>query len=201
MPAMYGGVDFEGLPTRDQQGALRAVIETPRGSVAKLKYDPDLGVFRLERPLAVGIAYPYDWGFFPSTRAADGDPLDVMVVHDATSHPGLVIPCRPLGVLQVTQKRKVGAGRERNDRILAVPVREYRRASEAILAPRLRRELEQFFRCAVLLEGKAIRFEGWAGPDKADALIRAAESAYRNRETPPKQARRPVASARARGRT
>src|SRR5262249_40606231 len=133
MPATYGGVDFEGLPTRDQQGALRAVIETPRGSIDKIKYDPDLGVFRLERPLPGGIAYPYDWGFFPSTRAADGDPLDVMVVHDATSHPGLVIPCHPLGVLQVTQKRKVGAGRERNDRIVAVPVREYRRAPEAIL--------------------------------------------------------------------
>jgi len=59
----------------------------------------------------------------PSTKGADGDPLDIMVIHDATTFPGIVLTCRIIGVLQIEQKgkRKV----ERNDRLLAVPRRSH----------------------------------------------------------------------------
>jgi inorganic pyrophosphatase len=77
-----------------------------------------------------GLTYPYDWGFIPSTRAEDGDPLDILVIHDAGTYPGLVLRCRPIGVLEVLQVSKgendlqVSKGEnERNDRIFAVPDR------------------------------------------------------------------------------
>jgi inorganic pyrophosphatase len=44
----------------------------------KLSYDPDLEVFTVTRALAVGITYPFDWGFIPGTIAEDGDPLDAL---------------------------------------------------------------------------------------------------------------------------
>ena len=53
-----------------------------------------------------GLTYPYDWGFIPSTEAEDGDPLDVLVIHDAQTYPGVVLRCRPVGILEVEQSPK-----------------------------------------------------------------------------------------------
>src|SRR5262249_26283735 len=48
-------------------GSVQVVVESPRGSGLKLKYDPGHAVFTLSRPLMSGLTYPYDWGFVPST--------------------------------------------------------------------------------------------------------------------------------------
>jgi inorganic pyrophosphatase len=113
--------NFLKLPTWDDDGHIHTVVETPRGSTCKLDFDPDLGVFTLAKPLMAGLSYPFDWGFIPSTKAPDGDPLDVLIIHDARTYPGVVLKCRPVGVLEVEQTS--GAKRERNDRIFAVPDR------------------------------------------------------------------------------
>jgi hypothetical protein len=68
------------IPTWADEQYIYAVVETPRGSTCKLDFDPALRLFTLAKPLMAGLAYPYDWGFIPSTKAEDGDPLDVLVV-------------------------------------------------------------------------------------------------------------------------
>jgi inorganic pyrophosphatase len=92
--------DFLSLPSYAKDGSLHVVVESPRGSQVKVKYEPELGAFTLSRPLVLGLRYPYDWGFVPGTRADDGDPLDAMLLFDLPTYPGLVIPCRPIGVLE-----------------------------------------------------------------------------------------------------
>jgi inorganic pyrophosphatase len=94
------------LPPFSDNGDIRVVIEIPRGSRAKLDYDPKLQTFTLSKSLLVGLTYPHDWGFVPSTKAEDGDPLDIMVIHDAATFPGLVLTCRVIGVLQIEQRSK-----------------------------------------------------------------------------------------------
>jgi inorganic pyrophosphatase len=111
------------LPTFNDNGDLEVVIETPRGSRAKFAYDPQSRTFTLAKSLLIGLTYPYDWGFVPSTKADDGDPLDIMVIHDAATFPGLVLTCRIIGILQIEQKSK--GKTERNDRVFAVPRRSH----------------------------------------------------------------------------
>src|SRR5689334_11605173 len=60
-------------------GALRVVVDTPKGNRNKYKWDEDLGLFRLTKILPPGFAFPWNYGFLPRTRSEDGDPLDAIV--------------------------------------------------------------------------------------------------------------------------
>jgi len=162
------------LPASSTDGLLNVVVEAPAGSTNKIKWEPELGSFALSRPLPLGMAYPHDWGFVPGTRAADGDPVDAMVLSEGTTYPGLVIACRPIGVLRLEQNRKQGGGRERNDRILAVAASAARHPlrSAAELPPHLREELERFFVNIVFFEDKAPALLGWGDAGEAWQLVR-----------------------------
>ncbi|QSQ11133.1 inorganic diphosphatase [Myxococcus landrumensis] len=170
--------DFSRLPTRGLRGAFHVVVESPRGSTVKLKYDAPLGAFSLSRPMPRGMRYPFDWGFIPSTKGPDGDPLDAMVLWDEATWPGVVLPCRALGVLQVDQKRSGGKPdeRERNDRILAVPMvaprYEFLRTYEDV-SQLEREELAYFFLAAVHFENKDARILGWEGPEAVETMLAA----------------------------
>jgi inorganic pyrophosphatase len=164
------------LPSFANDGSVHVVVETPRGSTTKLKYDEKLGVMTLSRPLTLGLIYPYDWGFVPSTHAPDGDPLDAIVMWEGVSYPGIVLPCRPIGVLQVEQANRQTRAQERNDRIVTIPIPAPRADSLRTvfdLNERIRLELEQFFLAAVAFERKDLKILDWAGPDDAMALVRA----------------------------
>jgi inorganic pyrophosphatase len=161
------------LPTWADKARVFAVIETPRGSSCKLEFDPKLRAFTLAKPLMVGLTYPYDWGFIPSTKADDGDPLDVLVIHDSATYPGLVLRCKPIGILKVVQKS--GGKKERNDRIFVVPDRSpFEGDLQDIrhLPSRAVEELEQFFRATNALEEKKLDFLGWRGPAHAVKMIK-----------------------------
>jgi inorganic pyrophosphatase len=165
-------VAINDLPS-SKDGLLHVIIESPAGSTAKLKWEPELQVFALSRPLPLGLSYPHDWGFVPGTRAADGDPLDALVLSEGTSFPGLLIRCRPLGVVLLEQNRKSGKGRERNDRVIAVadpaPRRQLR--SHDDLSARVQAEIEQFFLNVTFFEDKGAKVLGWGGPDEAWQLV------------------------------
>ena len=81
---------------------------------------------------------------------------------------------RCIGVLRVEQKNLETGARERNDRVMTVPVKAHHFDRDT-LNPRLRAELEQFFLAAVAFEGKDVRLLGWGDADEADAVVRAAE--------------------------
>jgi inorganic pyrophosphatase len=157
--------DLSRLPTRAEDGAIHVVIETPRGMTAKLKFEPKLGAFAFSRNLRPGLRYPHDWGFVPGTLGPDGDPLDAMILYDATGFPGLVVPCRAVAVLEVEQEER--GWRFRNDRVLFVPAK----AEDPALGEAEKRGLERFFCDAVAGTEKVLHILGWRGADAAAAEV------------------------------
>lgn len=168
------------LPSFTDDGDVYVVVETPRGSRAKFDYDPKLKAFTLSKSLLTGLSYPHDWGFIPSTEADDGDPIDVMVVHDATTFPGTVLTCRVIGILQIEQKSK--GKRERNDRVFGVPKDSH--SEQALkdvrdLSKPIQQELERFFKATDELEDKKLEIIGWKGPKVAVEAIKGAGKAFK----------------------
>jgi inorganic pyrophosphatase len=167
-------VNLTKLPTfKDREkNILRCVVETPAGSSCKLDYDPETKAFELAHDLIKGLTYPYDFGFLPSTLGEDGDPLDVMLIHDATTVPGLLVPAKLIGVLELIQNEDGKA--IRNDRVFAVPIKSHREddiRDVDDLSKRTRRELEKFFIATDELEDKKLEILGWKGPKAAEKLV------------------------------
>jgi inorganic pyrophosphatase len=164
---------LEELASWSADGVLHVVVETPRGSGVKLKFDPELGAMTLSRPLPLGVVYPFDFGFVPRTLGEDGDPLDAAVLLDVGTFPGVVLKCRPIGIVRASQKSADGR-RVRNDRLITVADGDRRRAGmlEARdLGPRARDELEQFLFASVALEGKELALLGWGDAAEARAAV------------------------------
>jgi inorganic pyrophosphatase len=177
--------DLTRVPLRGKDGAFHVVVESPRGSTVKLKYEPKLGAFTVSKPLVHGLRYPFDWGFVPSTLAPDGDPLDVLVYWDDITHPGVVLPCRALGVLKVDEKKKRGGGRQRNDRLLVVPIiasRAENLQDIKDLSRRERDELAHFFTAAVAFTDKDVRVLGWEGAASAERMVEEAAAEFEKKE-------------------
>ena len=111
--------NFINLPPFAEDGDVHVVVETPRGSRAKFAYDPKLETFILSKSLLTGLTYPHDWGFVPSTKADDGDPLDILVLMEASVIPGCVVRARLVGAIEAEQKGKSESW-IRNDRLIAI---------------------------------------------------------------------------------
>lgn len=168
------------LPLHDSDGNFRVVVETPRGSAVKLKYDDQLGIFEWSRCLSHGVCYPYDYGFLPQTITGDRDAVDALVVVEATSCPGAVISCRLIGALRLEQRRDNQPPR-RNDRVIAVPTRAHRLASITAvseLSERVRAELAAFFQASLALTGKNVQLLGWSDPEETTEMVAAAHAAF-----------------------
>src|SRR5579859_6582363 len=101
---------------------VNVIIETPKGSSQKYDYVPDTPFFQLSKILPSGMVFPYDFGFIPKTKGEDGDPLDVIVISEFTSFPGVIIECRIIGGITAEQSEEKGSKKMiRNDRFLAIP--------------------------------------------------------------------------------
>ena len=164
----------ERKPNRKSDRAqLQVIIETSKGSRNKFKYDPTNESFKLSKVMPEGMVFPYDFGFVPSTKADDGDPVDVLVLMDEPAFPGCVLTCRPIGVIEGEQGDK--KEKERNDRIIAVEKDAHSWADIKTindLGKEFCRELEEFFVNYHKLSGKEYRVLGVKGPDQARKLVK-----------------------------
>jgi inorganic pyrophosphatase len=160
------------LPCWDENKQLNVVVESPKGSGIKFKYEPKLGVFTVARAFPLGVSYPFDWGFIPGTRDEDGDPIDVLVLHNAATYPGVLLPCEIIGMIAISQK--VDGKYECNNRIIAKPMWDDslgQLANAANLPHKIRKELEQFFLSTTFFTSKKIKIEGWKNAKVATKFV------------------------------
>jgi inorganic pyrophosphatase len=153
----------------------RAVIETPKGSRSKFDYDPDSGLFLLAGLVPAGMSFPLSFGFIPSTRAEDSDPLDVMVLHDETIPVGSLVSVRLLGVIEGDQTED--GETVRNDRLLAATTcsHEYEQIKDIEqLGKHFLEHLTQFWVNYNALKGKRYKIRGVRGPKHAAEAIKEA---------------------------
>ncbi len=158
---------------------INVIIDTPKGSHNKYKYDEALGLFRLSRVLPAGLQFPYDFGSIPRTRAEDDDALDVLVLMDAPTFPGCLITVRLVGVLCAKQKEKRKT--IQNDRLIAVaetPVNRPAVQSIDELGDDRLSEIEHFFVSYNRAHGRKFTPTGRLGPQAAEKLLKKAMRAF-----------------------
>jgi inorganic pyrophosphatase len=168
------------LPAFTKSGDLNVIIETPKGDRNKFKYEPDLGLFIINKVLPAGAVFPFDFGFVPSTLGDDGDPVDVLVLMDEPVFTGCLVPSRLVGVIEAEETKK--GKTQRNDRLVAVSIASENQTKLTDLRDvdsHLIKEIEHFFESYNRIGGKQFECVGAFGPKRAQKLVADAIKAFR----------------------
>ena len=180
-----GGTRLSHLDTHatDPVG-VHVIIDTPQDSRNKFEYDEELGLFKLSGVLPAGAVFPFDFGFAPSTKGGDGDPLDVLVLMDEAAFAGCVVVARLVGVIEAEQTEASGETM-RNDRLIAVAekARNHKEVrSLGQLSEHLVDEIEHFFISYNEMKGVEFKPLGRFGPKRAESLIEEGVRRFRAEE-------------------
>ena len=172
------GVQLDQLPAFDpDSGLANVVVDSPKGSRNKYKFEPQEQIWRFTKLLPAGASFPFDFGFIPSTKGEDGDPLDVMVLSSEPAFAGCVLPCLLIGVIEAeqTEDRKT----VRNDRLIGVVKTKYNPPAFASLdeVPEWQLvEIEHFFKSYNDAEGRTFKVLRRRGPTDATKLVKSAST-------------------------
>jgi inorganic pyrophosphatase len=163
---------IDAFDSKDSQ-VVNAVIETPGGSRNKFKFDQQLGFYALSGVLPEGMVFPHAFGFVPGTKAADGDPEDILIIMDEPTFTGCVVKARLIGVIEAQQSEN--GNLERNDRLIAVAAhsRDYSNIENLQdLNKNMISEIEQFFVNYNKERGKKFKVLDKQGPREALKLLK-----------------------------
>ena len=163
----------------DVPNDCNVIIEIPMNAdPIKYEVDKESGALFVDRFMTTAMHYPCNYGYVPQTLADDGDPVDVLVITPYPLTPGVVVTCRPIGVLQMEDEAGGDA------KLLAVPIDKvlpiytHWQKPEDINQMRLK-AIQHFFEHYKDLEkGKWVKVKGWEGPEAAKAEITAGIAAY-----------------------
>ncbi|MFI4903101.1 MAG: inorganic diphosphatase [Burkholderiales bacterium] len=160
---------------RDIPNDCNVVIEIPmHGEPIKYEVDKDTGAVFVDRFMSTAMHYPCNYGYIPQTLSDDGDPCDVLVVSPVPLITGVVVRCRPIGMLKMDDEAGGDA------KILAVPIDKLSSMYRDVQSPRdlpsiVTQQIAHFFEHYKDLEpGKWVKLAGWVEADDAKREIVAA---------------------------
>ncbi len=171
---------------RDVPNDFNVIIEIPmNGDPIKYELDKETGAMFVDRFMSTAMHYPCNYGYIPKTLSSDGDPVDVLVLTPIPLISGVVVRCRPVGLLKMSDEAGGDA------KVLAVPVDKLCNIYRSIQSPRDLPELtlsqiSHFFEHYKDLEpGKWVKIEGWVGEEEAKIEIMSGVDAYAQASTKP----------------
>ncbi|MCP4634977.1 MAG: inorganic diphosphatase [Methyloversatilis sp.] len=178
---------LERVPSgKDLPNDFNVVIEIPMHSdPVKYEVDKESGAIFVDRFMSTAMHYPCNYGYIPHTIAGDGDPVDVLVLTQFALPPGVVVRCRPIGMLKMVDE----AGEDA--KLLAVPVDKLTPMYRSVQSPRdlpqiLLDQISHFFEHYKDLEpGKFVKVQGWADIEDAKKEIMAGVDRYQQAEDKP----------------
>jgi inorganic pyrophosphatase len=155
---------------------IEVVVEIPKGTRNKYEADHETGEIWLDRMLFTSTRYPEDYGYVPLTLAADGDPLDALVLLGEPTFPGCHVRARPIGVFLMTDEHGDDA------KVLCATASDPRQASLQELDDVPHYELDEiahFFAIYKSLEpGKETSTSGWRSREVAEQIVEDARKRY-----------------------
>jgi inorganic pyrophosphatase len=157
---------------------IYVVVEVPKGSRNKYKYDRGSDIVKLDRVLFSPIHYPGDYGLIPRTHYDDGDPLDVLVMVNEPTFPGCIIEARPIGLFRMLDRGVP------DDKVLAVPAYDpnFKDYYDIPHIPQhFLAEMGHFFEVYKDLEGIETEVLGWERATTAREQILYAAALYQKR--------------------
>src|SRR5882757_9257418 len=81
---------------------FNVIIEIPcNADPVKYEIDKSSGALVVDRFMMTAMHFPANYGYVPQTIADDDDPVDGLVHTPFPLLPGVVVRCRPLGVLRM----------------------------------------------------------------------------------------------------
>ena len=158
---------------------VHALIEIPYGSNIKYELDKESGAIWVDRVMYSAMYYPANYGFVPNTLAADGDPVDIMVLTDYAVAPGSVIKSRLIGVLVMEDEKGM------DEKLIAVPVSKVDPTYEDIksiedLPKHTLDKIKNFFETYKMLEpNKWVKVKEYKGLDEATKILEEAIANYK----------------------
>jgi inorganic pyrophosphatase len=182
-------------PGEGAPDAFNVIIEIPMNAdPIKYEVDKESGALFVDRFMSTAMHYPCNYGYVPQTLSDDGDPVDVLVITPFPLHAGVVVTCRPIGML--TMEDEAGG----DSKLLAVPIDKilpiyaHWQKPEDMNPWRLQ-QIQHFFEHYKDLEkGKWVKTGGWEGPEAARQEIRNGITAYNGTLKPRRGDRRQAAS-------
>lgn len=161
----------------------KVIIETPKGHRNKFSYDEEYELFKLGGLLPEGLAFPYDFGFIPSTIGGDGDPLDVMVLMDEPAHVGCLLDVRLIGVIEAEQTED--GETNKNDRLIGIALHSHThddvRSIDQIRTSLLD-QVEEFFSSYNKSRGKKFEVKARLGPKRAAEVVESGIAAFNKKQ-------------------
>ena len=168
-------------PGNNAPESFNVVVEIPMDSdPIKYEVDKDSGAIFVDRFMNTAMYYPCNYGYVPQTLSGDGDPVDVLVITPYALVPGVVVPCRALGILKMEDE----AGMD--GKVLAVPTNKVLAMYSAWkdigdVNPARLKALSHFFEhYKDLEEGKWVKVLGWEGIEEAHKEILGGLENYRS---------------------